>query len=269
MRQPVDRDHQNVILDALDSPRANKTHDPQGAVACPSSPAPEQPRRLLAHSSEMAPVVGSGLRLDRDRNPGRRDRHRVDISRSLPPKRVPQSPALGAERHECTLHVVLRAGTDATTTGECEPVASADTEHHGDDQEQRAGHASTDGHDAHSEDGRRRARQGQSSGPHRPSVLLAARVVRHAAPPRSEELEPITRRSSYHRRTGSQRRRTRLGVLNVRNVRRPATVRAYVAHPRKPLFAAESAVIFGPHSPLFAPHTAGFGANRMSGDGGY
>jgi hypothetical protein len=223
MRQPVDRDHENVMLDALDGPRADQTHDAQGTVSCPPSPASRQPRRLLAHPSEMAPVVGSGLRLDCDRNPGRGDRHRVDISRSLPPKRVPQPPALGPERHECTLHVVLRASTYATPTGESEPVASADTEHHGEHQEQRAGHGSTDGDDAHSEDGRHRARQGQTSSPQRPSVLLAARVVRHTAPPRSEELEPITPRSSYHRRTGSQRQRTQLGVLNVR--RRATVVR--------------------------------------------
>jgi hypothetical protein len=211
------------MLDALDGPRADQTHDAQGTVSCPPSPASRQPRRLLAHPSEMAPVVGSGLRLDCDRNPGRGDRHRVDISRSLPPKRVPQPPALGPERHECTLHVVLRASTYATPTGESEPVASADTEHHGEHQEQRAGHGSTDGDDAHSEDGRHRARQGQTSSPQRPSVLLAARVVRHTAPPRSEELEPITPRSSYHRRTGSQRQRTQLGVLNVR--RRATVVR--------------------------------------------
>jgi hypothetical protein len=40
MRQAVDRDHQNVVLDALDAPRADEAHDAKGAVACPSSPAP-------------------------------------------------------------------------------------------------------------------------------------------------------------------------------------------------------------------------------------
>jgi hypothetical protein len=39
MRQPVDGDHQNVMLNALDAPRANETHDAKGAIACPSSPA--------------------------------------------------------------------------------------------------------------------------------------------------------------------------------------------------------------------------------------
>ena len=40
MRQAVDRDHQNVVLDALDAPRTDEAHDAKGTVACPSSPAP-------------------------------------------------------------------------------------------------------------------------------------------------------------------------------------------------------------------------------------
>jgi hypothetical protein len=34
MRQAVDRDHQNVVLDAVDAPRTDETHDTEGAVAC-------------------------------------------------------------------------------------------------------------------------------------------------------------------------------------------------------------------------------------------
>jgi hypothetical protein len=34
------------------------------------------------------------------------------------------------------------------------------------------------------------------------------------------------------------------------------------------LFADESSVIFGAYSRPFAPHTASFGANGVSGDGG-
>jgi hypothetical protein len=76
-------------------------------------------------------------------------------------------------------------------------VASADRERHGEHQKQRAGYGGTNSHEAHSEDGRRRTRQRQSSGAQRPSVLLAARVV-HATPPHPEEPEPITRRSPPH-----------------------------------------------------------------------
>jgi hypothetical protein len=83
-------------------------------------------------------------------------------------------------------------------------VASADTNHHGEHQEHCAGHGGTDGDNTHSQDGRRRARDRQASGARRPSVLLAERVV-HASPPPSKQLEPITPRSSYHERTGSQR----------------------------------------------------------------
>ena len=65
MRQPVHRNHENVVLDPFDAPHANNAHDAQGPVARPPSPAPRQPRRLLAHPSQMASVVGSRLRLDR------------------------------------------------------------------------------------------------------------------------------------------------------------------------------------------------------------
>ena len=76
----------------------------------------------------MATVVRSGLRLDRDRNPGRGDRHRVNVSPTLPRQRMPQPPALRLQRRERTLHLVLRASTDAATTGEREPVASVEAE---------------------------------------------------------------------------------------------------------------------------------------------
>jgi hypothetical protein len=54
MRQAVDRHHQNLIFDPLDAPGTDETDDAKGTVAGPSSPAPRQPRRLLAHPSEMA-----------------------------------------------------------------------------------------------------------------------------------------------------------------------------------------------------------------------
>jgi hypothetical protein len=73
MRQPVDRDDEDVVLDAFDPSCANEAHDAQGAIACPSSPASHKPNRLLADLSDVAPVVRSGLRLDRKRQsrPGR------------------------------------------------------------------------------------------------------------------------------------------------------------------------------------------------------
>jgi hypothetical protein len=38
MRQPVDRDHKNVVLDPLDPLHANNAHDTQRAVAGLPSP---------------------------------------------------------------------------------------------------------------------------------------------------------------------------------------------------------------------------------------
>lgn len=39
MRQAIDRNHQNVMLDELDAPRTDEADDAEGAAACPSSPA--------------------------------------------------------------------------------------------------------------------------------------------------------------------------------------------------------------------------------------
>ena len=135
MRQAVDRDHQNVVLDALDAPRTDKAHDGECAVAGPSSPAPRQPRRLLAHPSEMTSVVCPGLRLDRYRDPVRGDRHRVDVSPTLPRQRMPQPPALRLQRCQRALDGVLRAGPDPAPASEREPVARAQAERSGDDEQ--------------------------------------------------------------------------------------------------------------------------------------
>jgi hypothetical protein len=40
IRQPVDGDHKDVILDTLDAARTDETKDSERAAACPSSPAP-------------------------------------------------------------------------------------------------------------------------------------------------------------------------------------------------------------------------------------
>ena len=39
MRQAIDRNHQNAMLDALDAQRTDEADDAEGAAACPSSPA--------------------------------------------------------------------------------------------------------------------------------------------------------------------------------------------------------------------------------------
>jgi hypothetical protein len=62
----------------------------------------------------MATVVRSGLRLDNDRNAGRGDRYRVDVSPALPGQRVTQPPALRPQRRERALDLVFRASADST-----------------------------------------------------------------------------------------------------------------------------------------------------------
>ena len=111
------------------TPRARTTHmTPRAPLRAHLRRRRDKPRRLLAHPSEMAPVVRSGLRLDRDRNPGRRDRHRVDVSPALPRQRVPKPPPLRLERGERALHLVLRVGADSTATSERKPVPSVETQ---------------------------------------------------------------------------------------------------------------------------------------------
>src|SRR5664280_701740 len=113
----------------------------------------------------MATVVRSGFYLDRDRNAGGRDRHRVDVSPALPRQRVPQPPALRPEGGERALHLVLRASAYSTATSERKPVASVET--------QPGDHAS----------------QRRLSGVREPAILLATRVV-HAAIASSSQPAP-------------------------------------------------------------------------------
>jgi hypothetical protein len=79
----------------------------------------------------MATVVRPALRLDRDGDADRRDRHRVDVSPAVPRQRVPKPPPLGLERGERALHLVLRAGADSTATSEQKPVSSGETQPYG------------------------------------------------------------------------------------------------------------------------------------------
>ena len=142
MRQPVDRDHQDVIFNTLNATRTDDAKHADRATACPSSPAPRQPRRLLAHPSEMTSVERSGLSLDgflpRGGNAGGRDRHRVDVPLTLPRQRVPKPPPLRLERGERALHLVFRAGADTTATSERKPAPSIETQPDGRENQQPA-----------------------------------------------------------------------------------------------------------------------------------
>ena len=105
--QSVDRDHEDILLDALDATDSDQAQDGECAVTGPSSPAARQPRRLLVYTGEVIRVVDPGLRLDRDRDAGRGDRDRVDVSPALPPQRVPQPPPLRHEGGKRVLHLVF------------------------------------------------------------------------------------------------------------------------------------------------------------------
>ena len=157
--------------------RTDMAHEGNGTVPRPSSPAPRQPRRLLPHPSEMATVVRPGLRLDRDRNAGRRDRHRVDVSPPLPRQGVPKTPALGLESSQHTLHLVLRLGADPTSPGERKATASGEPQPGGCEQQEarERRRARTGGHQP--EDRRDGAAQGCLAGLDEPAVLLAACVA--------------------------------------------------------------------------------------------
>src|SRR5664279_5325683 len=80
--QPIDRDHQNVLLKPLDAACANQADHWHRAASTPPPTPARRPRRLVAHPSEMAIVVRPRLRLDREPDAGRRDRQRVDVPSS-------------------------------------------------------------------------------------------------------------------------------------------------------------------------------------------
>src|SRR5450631_1232636 len=100
--QPIDRDHQNVLLKSLDAACANQADHWHRAASTPPPTPAGQPRRLLAHPSEMAIVVCPRFRLDREPDAGRRDRQRVDVPSSSPRQRVPQPPPLRLKRRKHT-----------------------------------------------------------------------------------------------------------------------------------------------------------------------
>jgi hypothetical protein len=58
--ETVDRDHQHVVLAALDAAHADMAYDGERTLARPSSPAPGQSHRLLVDPSEVARGRGAG-----------------------------------------------------------------------------------------------------------------------------------------------------------------------------------------------------------------
>jgi hypothetical protein len=129
----------------------------------------------------MATVVRSGLRLDRDRKPGRGDRHRVNVSPTLPRERVPKPPPLRRERGERTLDLVFRACTYTTATREFEPVPRIQPEPDRGNEQQRADQSGSRAEDKQPEQRGRHTAGRRLSGPGEPTELLAARVVQRAA----------------------------------------------------------------------------------------
>jgi hypothetical protein len=81
----------------------------------------------------MARVVASRLSLDGADDPGRRDRHRVDVLAAPPRERMAQPPALGLQRCERALDVLFGAGSDAAATSERKPTPRRQPEPSGDD----------------------------------------------------------------------------------------------------------------------------------------
>ena len=127
MRQAVDRDHQNVMLDALDAPSADEAHHTKAPLrahlrrrrdnhtVCSRTRARWRPSYVRVFVS-IATAIPVG---------------RLPPSRclpGLPPQRMLQPPPLRPQRRKRTLHVVLRTSTHPATTGEREPVASVETE---------------------------------------------------------------------------------------------------------------------------------------------
>ena len=111
--QPIDRDHEDAVLDPLDATRANEADHRHGAAPTPPPTPARQPRRLFPHPGEMAIVVAPRLGLDGEHNSGGRDRQGVDVPPASPRQRVPQPPPVGLERPQRATDLVLRASADA------------------------------------------------------------------------------------------------------------------------------------------------------------
>src|SRR5947207_7134495 len=105
-------------LDPPHTPGAYYAQDRELPARTPAPPAAVKPQRHLSHAREVTHVERSGLGLDHERDPGRRDRDAVDIAAASVRQRVAQPPAFHLERGERPLHLVLRAGADPAAARE-------------------------------------------------------------------------------------------------------------------------------------------------------
>ncbi len=175
--QPIDRDHQNVLLKPLDAACANQAdHWHRAASAPPPTPA-RQPRRLFAHPSDMAIVVCPRFRLDPEPDAGRRDRQRVDVPSSSPPQRVPLPPPLRLKRRKHTPDLVLGASAHAAALGERQPMPGVEPEPECEDENGAGRRERPRARDSKRQQQGGAARRRRDSGSRQPLVSLAARVV--------------------------------------------------------------------------------------------
>ena len=125
----VDRDRQDVVLEALHATHSDEAEDVECAVAGPSSPATGPPRRLRMDATGARRRSWCSSRLRPRRRWGRSPLSRC-LPRPLPGQRVPQPPALRLEGGERTLHLILRlrASADSTTTSKRKPAASVEAQ---------------------------------------------------------------------------------------------------------------------------------------------
>jgi hypothetical protein len=77
--EPINRDDQHTVLVALCSGCTNHAQDGECATRAPSPSVTTETRCLCADSTKVTPVVCPGLRLDREPEVGRRNRHRIDV----------------------------------------------------------------------------------------------------------------------------------------------------------------------------------------------
>ncbi len=166
---------------ALDPPGSNDAKNRHCTTPAPPSPAARQPPRLLPHPQEVTIVVGPGLRLDRERNATRRDRHRVDVSAPPPVQRMPHPPPVPLKDGKRPPHLVFRPGPDPASSSETEPMARVEAEPDSGEEKQRGHRHRANAHEHEGEQRGAGAARRRSSGARESAVLLAARVVQAAS----------------------------------------------------------------------------------------
>jgi hypothetical protein len=170
-----------MLLNPLDPPRANHADDRRRAAPTPPPTPARQPRRLLAHPSEMAIVVRPRFRLDGERESGRRNRQRVDVPAPAPRQGMTHPPPLSVKRRKRTPDFVLRASAHPAALGERQPVASVEAGPERDreqDSSRRHGARARGSQRQHHDRGARHCGHTRSR---QPAVLLATRVVQAAS----------------------------------------------------------------------------------------